>query len=421
MTYTRIARALDRFFGVDTSYIMRGSFWLVGGTGISMGVAFFLSLVYARFLPKEVYGDYRYILTVLNMAGIFALSGMGTAITRAAARGFDRTFLRGAKIMTFSSIGATIVGIALAGYFFFVGKSGLGWGFLIASPFVPFFEGLGNWRGYLDGKKEFRKKTYYNAITHAMYGFVMASAIGAILLLRLSNEASVAVLAGAYFAAHAVTNMIFFWKAVGLVPHGASGEAGALRYGIHLSLSNIPSTIATYLDGILLFHFLGPVAVATYSFAVALPEQIKSVIGTVATVALPKISEKTIPEEIRAFKETFPRKIFKATLLTLLIVIFYYTSAPLIYRILFPRYLEAVPLSQIFALSLVLFPLGIFGTAVKVEGNTKKMYFLTVAPPLVQIALLALLIPPFGLWGAVAGRVAGRILNYLLALVLFLL
>lgn len=410
----------ERFLGTDVEYLARGGFWLFLGSSAGAFVAFLLSVAYAHFIPKEVYGSYRYIITVFNMAGIFALSGIALAITRAAARGFDRTLIRGAKTMILSSTGVAAVGIILAGYFFSRGETALGWGFLVASPFVPFFEGLGNWRGYLDGKKEFRKKTEFNIISHAVYGFLMAAAIGAILFLDFSQIASIALLAGTYFAAHAATNTLFFLKTMHLMPKVAREEPGAIRYGIHLSLSGIPSTIATYLDGILLFHFLGPAPLAVYSFAIALPEQLKAVFNQIGTTTIPKLSQHTENRaSLEHLKKTLAAKALKATLPVAVLVIAYIFAAPFLYRILFPLYVESIRFSQIFALSLLMFPFTIFRTALKTEGNVKKIYLYTVSAPLIQILILFLLIPQFGLWGAVWGRVIGRVLDMLFGFILF--
>ena len=114
-----LLKPLERFLGTDVSYLVRGSFWLVIGSVASMLIGLLLSILYARYLPKETYGSYRYVLSIVSMVGIFSLPGFGTAITRSSARGFDGTFRRLSRIMFFSSFGISVVYLGSAIFFFF--------------------------------------------------------------------------------------------------------------------------------------------------------------------------------------------------------------------------------------------------------------------------------------------------------------
>mgnify|MGYP001558291574 FL=1 len=94
-------------------------------------------------------------------------------------------------------------------------------------------------------------------------------------------------------------------------------------------------------------------------------------------------------------------------------------AAPLLFRILFPQYIQAVPYTQVLALSLALFPLGVFGTALKAEGNMKKIYVFSIVTPFIQIAATLILIPIFGVWGAIWARVGERFFHHALLTYLY--
>lgn len=415
-----IIRKAERFFRVDIRYILTSSSWIAAGKIFASLIAFALSIAYARYLPKAVYGDYRYILSVLSVAGIFAVPGVGVAMARSVARGFEGTFRRGGKIIFLASFGISIVGIGCAIYFFYAGNIFLAWGFIITSIFIPLVEGLGNWRNYYDGKKAFKVKTILNTIDQLSYGFFMLLGVGIIYVFELSTGPSLLVLLIAYSLGEGLTNAFFFVQTLKKIPRNAAQEPGALRYGLHLSLANIPATIANYIDTILLYTFTGPATVAIYSFAIALPEQIKAYLGIVADISFPKLAQTT--QDTRALahlKKTLIRKTIRASIVTLGIVVVYIIAAPLIYKIFFPRYVESVLYSQVFALSLVLFPFGIFNTALKAEGNVKKVYVYNIIAPIVQITALIIFVPVYGLWGAIIGRIFGRIINLLLPLFFF--
>ncbi|MEK7173830.1 MAG: hypothetical protein AAB710_01975, partial [Patescibacteria group bacterium] len=68
--------SLTRFLQTDVRYLARSTAWLSMGSVIGTTVAFILSLAYARYISKDVYGSYRFILSVIGMAGIFSLPGM---------------------------------------------------------------------------------------------------------------------------------------------------------------------------------------------------------------------------------------------------------------------------------------------------------------------------------------------------------
>lgn len=416
----KILKKLERFLGIDLRYVLGGGSWLSIGKIFGSLIAFFLSVAYARYLPKSVYGDYRYILSALSIAGIFALPGMATAITRGIARGYEGTFRTGGQIIFFSSFGITLVGFTLAAGLFFHGNNSLAWGFIIASLIVPFVEGLGNWRGYYDGKSAFKEKTILNLYDQLFYALSMFLAIGIIVLFKTRGPASLLVLLSAYSLGEGIPNTFFFLKTLKKVPKSSPAEPESVRYGLHLSLMNIPATVANYLDAILLHSFIGPSALAIYSFAIALPEQLKAYSAITADVAFPKLSLQTAEREGSEYiKKTLGKKIFRSTIITFFITALYIVAAPTIYKIFFPTYTKSIILSQVFALSLVLFPLSIYNTALKAEGNIKKVYIYNIAAPIIQIVALFALIPSYGLWGAIWGRIIGRLANYLLPLFLF--
>ena len=412
---------LNRFLGTDTRYLMRGSFWLTIGSMSGMLIGLLLSIAYAHYLPKETYGSYRYVLSFVSIVGIFSLPGFGTAITRSSARGFDGTFRRLSRIMFFSSFGISIVCVSVAAFFFFHDQKELTLALVIAGLLMPFVEGMGSWKGYLDGKKQFRNKTVYNITTQIIYGILMAAAVIGSYALGFGLTLTLALLAGTYMFTHALPNLYFYTRTLHSIPREAPEDPGSVRYGLHLSASSVPATFATYLDGVLLYHLLGPSALAVYSFAILLPEQIKALLATYINVSLPKLAANTADTKAQLIaKKTLPRKIFRASLLSIIIVGGYISVAPFAYHILFPAYVESVPYSQIFALSLILFPFSVFGPSIQMEGSIRKIYLESIAGPLFQILLLIILLPPFGIWGAVWGRVIGRTVNFILEFIIFM-
>ena len=66
-----------------------------------------------------------------------------------------------------------------------------------------------------------------------------------------------------------------------------------VAYGNHLTAMSIPGTISSQLDALLVYHFVGPAALAVYTFATLLPEKFSGGIQFISNIALPKFSEKS--------------------------------------------------------------------------------------------------------------------------------
>ncbi len=418
----RLLLPIEGFLRTDVRYLLRGTFWLTIGKSVGILIAFGLSILYARYLPKELYGEYRYVLSLLGTFAVFSLSDIGMAITRSIARGQDGAWIRGTRVMLLSSFGMTVAALIASLYFYTQRDISLAMGFLAVAFLAPFAEGLGGWRAYFDGKRDFRTKTTWNVLAQLFAGTLVAGAVIYISRSVAQPLGAIAILAGAYVAGRAFPNIFFsllIWRKH--IQTKATSDPNAVRYGIHLSIVKIPATIATYIDSILLYTYLGPVPLAIYSFALAPVDQVKALLTNIADVGFPKFSEKTQTSGERALlRATLPRKLLKASLITGAGALFYIAAAPLLFRIVFPAYTASVIYSQVIALSIILFPLGIFSTAIKAEGDLKNIYLYSIGAPVVQILLFVLLIPSFGLWGAAAGKALGRLSNHAILTFLYL-
>ena len=161
---------------------------------------------------------------------------------------------------------------------------------------------------------------------------------------------------------------------------------------------NLLGTLANQLDKVLVFHYLGAAQLALYTFAFAIPEQIKGTYKNLFQIALPKYADQD-PNKIR---NSILDKIKRLTLITALLVVGYCLTAPLIYRLLFPAYQDAVFYSQIYMLGMIAIPgISLFGTYFQVRKDTKTLYKLSVISNLSTIVLTFVLISRFGLLGAV--------------------
>src|SRR5690606_7328003 len=87
----KLLRWSERYTKTDMVYLARGGTWLTLGTIAATALAFISALVFANFLPKDVYGTYSFVLSMAAILAIPTLHGMMTATARAVARGYDGT------------------------------------------------------------------------------------------------------------------------------------------------------------------------------------------------------------------------------------------------------------------------------------------------------------------------------------------
>jgi O-antigen/teichoic acid export membrane protein len=125
-------------------------------------------------------------------------------------------------------------------------------------------------------------------------------------------------------------------------------------------------------------------------------------------LAFPKISEK---KDDKNFKKSLPKKLLKFFLVLIPIVAIYILIAPKFYQLLFPQYTDAIIYSQVFALSLLLFPKRLLGQFLTAQNEKKKLYILSTSANLTKIILLFILLPIYGIWGGIISLIAMEVIS----------
>jgi O-antigen/teichoic acid export membrane protein len=399
----------EKYTKTDMLYLAKGGFWLTVGQAVSSLSAFALAITFANLVPPETYGTYKYLLSIAAIFSLFTLPGMGTAVARAVARGDTATTHKATHARVLWSLIGTFFAFGGSAYYFINGNIELTIALAIIGVTLPVFDTFTLYNSYLAGKREFKKQTYY----HVAAQLISTS----ILITTLFFTDNVLLILLAYFVPLLLTRFIIYIKvSQSFLKKKADKET--LTYGKHLSIINIFSVIAKNTDKILLWHFLGPAQVAIYAFAIAIPEQIKGPLKGMGTLAFPKFATKT-PEEIRENLPAFWRKLWLYAFLLSIISIAYIILAPLIFKLIFPQYLESVFYSQIFAISLVsavsIMPI----TIIEAQKKTTVQYLLSIIQPTINILLFIIFIPPFGLLGAIGALTSGRILSMGISIFIF--
>lgn len=403
---------LQEYFKIDLFYLIKGEFWLMLGKIITMSSAFLLALAWANWIDPGIYGNYQYILSLAAIISVFSLPGMGIAVVRGVANGFERTFISSFKIQLKWGILTGISALGIAIYYWIQGNKSLSLPFLIIAVFLPLFNASTIYISFLMGKKLFKVQTKYNSITQ-----VIAVAIMILTLFCIKSFLSNApihiillLIIFVYYLSRTLLRFFFFTLTKTRFQPNRKEDPPTITFGKHLSLLGLIDALANNIDKILLFHYLGATKLAVYLFAILVPQQIRVLIKHVSALSLPKFSVRP-REEIK--KDILKKTCYLAALMSILILI-YIALAPIIYRIFFPKYLTSVPYSQLYALSIIPLCFAIITEVLRAKMMLKQIYQVKIITPLIRAGLFLILIPLYGIWGAVIAILGARTFNALL-------
>lgn len=401
-----LLRMSEKYTKTDMVYLAKGGFWLsFGQVGISF-IAFVLSITFARYVSKEVYGTYRFLLSLFWTLTAFSFTGLSSAVVRAIAQGKEGAYKQSFKYTIFGSIPMSLIAIGISLYHFYHNNSILGFGALAIGFLGPLFQLAYLYGSFLEGKKEFKHNSFLGIILNVI------PAIALIIGTFFVKNSLIFFLI--YLITHILTGAsLCVWTFKKYRPNSVKSE-NLLEVGAHFSLMNILNTLSTQIDQILTFHYLGAAQLAIYSFTKAIPDQLKALFNTASTLAFPKFANRNIHE----IEKSFWRKIIGFTLVSAAASVAFYFTAPYIFEFLFPKYIDSVFYTQIYAFALI--PIATIIPVAVLQAHTaqRELYIFNTASACFNILALFLLIPKYFILGAVIAKIASRIFNLVLSSIL---
>jgi O-antigen/teichoic acid export membrane protein len=398
---------IEKILKTDVRYIMQGGFWLGSGQVLTTGALLALSVAFANLLPKETYGTYRYVLSLVSILSIPTLSGIDPAVTQAVARGYEGTLFPGFKTKIKWGTLTTLASVLVGFYYYLHGNTTLMVSFFIVAFCVPLSEAFDIYISLLNGKKLFKKFTFYNVGTQLL--------LTAAMIISLVVTKNVIALVFVFFVSNVLLNIFYYWRTIKTVPMNTAEDPTTIGYGKNLSLIYIISSILTELDKVLVFHALGAANLAIYTFAISPPEQIKGLLKNVNVMAMPRFAKRSAKE----IHESIFHKALRLGIFVTIIIFIYIFLAPLFYKIFFPKYVSSVVYSQILALSIISVSISMFlYTVLESQAMKKELYEFNLYSNIFNLAILFPLIFYFGLMGAVFARIISRLFTLVVSIVL---
>ncbi|MGH7174938.1 MAG: hypothetical protein ACREGR_01095, partial [Minisyncoccia bacterium] len=85
----RFLRWSEKYTKTDMVYLAGAGFWSNLNFVIVSVFALLLSIAFANFLPKDVFGLYQYLLSLSALLTAITLASMNFAVSQSVARGFE--------------------------------------------------------------------------------------------------------------------------------------------------------------------------------------------------------------------------------------------------------------------------------------------------------------------------------------------
>jgi O-antigen/teichoic acid export membrane protein len=375
-------------------------FWSNLNQGVTTVSALVLSIVFTRLGSKELYGQYLFVLAMFGLFSIISIPGVRTVIFRTTAQGYDGVYRKATKF----SFLLSLLGIPLlvaAGVFFYLFKTKiLGITLIVFALFFPFVESLQNWMLYLKGGSEFRKLTFYNLVK------ILISLIAVTLSIVFTRNIIVILLA--YFLVSSGFNILYHFQSVKSLRNDKL-DKGWKKQSYALTIMGLSSIIFGRVDIVLIGALLPLGQVAVYGLVMKFADAFFQIIrGTI---------EAVLPNLFQSKKITI-RYFYGYFLLSFLVPLILYPIVKYPILLMYPKeFSQVIFLSQVY---LAIIPFYFFNSIascfmVKYQLNA-EINISRIASMTILIALYAILIPLYGVWGGVVSSMLYFIIQLLLNL-----
>jgi O-antigen/teichoic acid export membrane protein len=387
---------ITRRFKVDARYFAKNSAYVALSHGLNIAKGLTTGYLISRLFPAEMYGEYRFVLSVAGTLGVLGLSGMPRAISRAVARGDKDIPLR--YTIRWYAVFCLIGAAALVGVIPFLGRwqhENLWPMFLLAALlFVPTNVSTTLFGGIVIGKGKFGM-SFRAGLTSSILII-----IGTLIMLLV--RPSPVILLGLVTGIPTIVYLITLRKAMKEYPSD-SRRFGILSYGIRLSIADVPMALSWYLDSLLISGLFGLKELALFSVATMIPEEVKGLMKEFLPLSFSKQAAGSDSYERRMH---LTKVVAWLTLIVALGIGIYLLISPIVMPLLFPLYESAaiIPVTDTAAIILLTMPAQLFAQQLEAQGKAKEVLISQWLSSGVFALSLFILVPTAGLIGALVAR-----------------
>lgn len=367
--------------------------------GFAAGMGFLGSVLWANCFAKETYGRYQFIVASMAVVGSFCLTGMDDAALISSAKKKDGNL---SNIIRWRVFAAAIGALVIAGWGVVRYQTSdvvLMSAFLVtALTFVP-IQLQPIWEAFTNGKRKFRR---------LIAGEVLVAVAGVVgvALFALFGWTGPSMLPWVMLTSLGLTALVALSLTMTLprLKENDDRDPSIIRYGYHVTAAGLLGWVMKS-DRLIVGEVMSASDVALLSIALVLPNQVKVFFTAFEQVFVPKVT--SAPSVSAAWEYIRPRISRLWAAYSALGIIGFFMLPIVIPMFFSTQYVEAVSYARWLWLSLCLAsPFSFLAVILNSQRDKRFLYIKNLASPAITLLMFAVLIPRFGLAGAVGARVA---------------
>lgn len=391
ITVNKTISWLGATFNFDAHYFTKNTFWVLVGQTMASLAAFITTVVLANYVSKNVVGDYRLIISIYSVLTFFSLSGLSSALIGSIVHGQDGSLRVALAIKKKYGVVAFFVGTIIALYFWVLkGNAVFGISIFIMSVCLPIIEAYSVYVPYLQGKHEFKYSSVYTGIAKIVTAL-------AVVFVAYIIPATIYLIAVFYITQTIVVYVQYKYLTKRFPPKNDLQDEGMVSYSKHTTFAGVFNMLLGQADKFIIYHFFGPISLASYWIASTIPQEVGRVVVTVLQVAYPKF----VKGDHDAIKHVLSKKLVTLTVVLVTVSLVYTVLAYPFFHIFFPQYIGDVNKSIVLMFGFAIIPHMFVWQYYTAKRNIKVVYINNIVDPVLQVTLFLILIPPFGVWGLV--------------------
>jgi O-antigen/teichoic acid export membrane protein len=392
-------------FQFDAHYFAKNTFWLLVGQAMASVASFLVAVVLANFVPKNVVGDFRLITSFYAVLVFFALSGLSSALIRAIVEGKDGALHVALQAKRKYGILALVAGIMLSLYFWVLkGNYVFGVSILVMSMCLLIIEAYSLYLPYLQGKYEFKYSSIQTGIIKVASGI-------AVIAVSFTVPETIYLVSAFYLIQVVVVYIQFYSLTKKFPPTNTTSDSDMVPYARHMTLAGVFYMLLGQADKLIVYKFFGPISLASYWIASAVPQEVGRVVVTALQVAYPRF----VKGEHKDMKEVLAKKLLMLTGVLFVVSLLYALVAYPFFHIFFPQYVSEVSKSILLMFGFVIIPHMFIWQYYTAKRNVAVVYINNTLDPVLQVVLYVALIPFYGVWGIVYATLAKTLIMNVLA------
>jgi O-antigen/teichoic acid export membrane protein len=400
--------------GIENLYtkkiVIKNAFWLYLGFGLNKLLKILIIILSARILGPENYGAFSYAFSFLGL--FFLISDWG--ISSLLIRDYQQTKEKEKIIQTSFTVKSLLITIctilAIFGYFILNNENAKSVYFILLIMQV-----LINFRDFLNTLFKAIQKMEYESMAISIESIViLIIVITLVIKMPLVISLGIAYLLGALISLFSTILFAFKYNFIKKLKFSFNKEN--LKYyiknGTPLMLYGFLGFIFFSTDHLIIGYFRGMYELGLYSIATKIILNLNLIPGIAMVALLPYFSFQIFNKEklYKIYKKIFLGIILMSLLLIIFINIF---IDPLVKILLGSKYLLSIPIIKFLSWSIIfLFSLVLLDNIIFVFNKQWLNFYLTIGAALLNLILNIILVPIYGVNGAIFATLISQFLNF---------